>query len=51
MANVCGGIALDANALNYFFAAEALVAVLLVAAGVCQKVASKTVTAQELSAD
>jgi CAAX protease family protein len=33
LANVCGGFALDAHALSFFFAAEAMVAVLIVAAG------------------
>jgi hypothetical protein len=33
MANVCGGLALDAGALNIFFAAEGITAALLVIVG------------------
>ena len=33
MANVCGGVARDVDALNLFFAGEGIVAVLVILAG------------------
>jgi hypothetical protein len=33
MANICGGLAVEAHALNFFFAAEGIAAVLVVVLG------------------